>query len=69
MKLTTVEYNDYLTAVYVTFDIHGNLRLGQHMFHLLYELHPKIADNIRGTNNDPFYNNNNIENFLKKLIQ
>ena len=43
-------------------------RLGQWAFNILYEMYPNIADKIRGTDCDPFYNDSKIPNFLKRLL-
>ena len=42
-------------------------RLGQAYFNYAYELYPKEADELRGTEYDCFYDNNKISIFLKKL--
>lgn len=43
-------------------------REGQAYFNYLYEDKPKLADEIRGTNLDPFYQDDNIESFIKFLV-
>jgi hypothetical protein len=39
-------------------------RPGQAHFNALYELRPDLADEIRGTDLDPFYNDTRIPEFL-----
>lgn len=44
------------------------IRDGQHLFNKLYELHPDLADSIRGNNTlDPFYVDSRIPAFYKFL--
>ena len=43
------------------------IRKGQALFNSLYELHPKIADEIRGTDLDPFNNDDRILALILKL--
>jgi hypothetical protein len=43
------------------------LRLGQNMFNILNKYHPKLASEIRTTENDPYYTNNNIKNFINYI--
>ena len=44
-------------------------RKGQAYFNYLYQLHPDVADEIRGTEYDPFYLNSRIEKFLNKISE
>jgi len=48
---------------------HTNWRWGQCLFNALNELNPKVADDVRATANDPFYNCNIKEfyNYLDKI--
>lgn len=41
-----------------------DLRVGQTMFNLLQEMNPELADAIRGTPFDPFYDDGKIALFL-----
>ena len=43
------------------------LRLGQQLFNNLYDINPELANNIRGTKYDPFYNDDVIPEFLKYI--
>jgi hypothetical protein len=48
----------------------GNIsgqRLGQALFNNLYRMHPELADSIRGTEVDPFHNNNKIADFFEAI--
>ncbi len=42
-------------------------RLGQSAFNHLTETYPELADEIRGTEDDPFYVNTNIQAFLARV--
>ncbi len=44
-------------------------REGQTWFNVLYEQHPEIADDIRGTILDPFYNDENLPRFFNFLTK
>jgi len=46
-----------------------HLRKGQCYFNELYEVEPEIAEIIRGTENDPFYDDKKIDNFKLKMIE
>lgn len=39
-------------------------RLGQAMFNHLFEIRPKLANAVRGTDNDPFYSASTYEHRL-----
>lgn len=41
------------------------MRPGQHMFNTLHERFPEIANQVRETDCDPFYNDERIPEFLK----
>lgn len=43
------------------------LRIGQCMFNILFEYDPKVANEIRATKFDPFYQDSRIEEFKNKL--
>lgn len=42
-------------------------RLGQCAFNALMDLRPDVADAIRATEDDPFYDDERIPRFLKKV--
>lgn len=44
-------------------------RWGQAVFNTLYSIHPKLADEVRGTNKDPFYSAAGDPNGYEKLHQ
>ena len=43
------------------------LRMGQALFNSLYQFTPEVADKIRATIDDPFYDDRKIPNFWKKV--
>ena len=45
----------------------GNQRLGQYLFNFLYDHNPVLADAIRATDNDPFYEDTKIGAFAAYL--
>lgn len=45
----------------------NDLRLGQYLFNHLYGYRMDVADKIRGSIIDPFYNDDNIPAFLEKV--
>lgn len=45
------------------------LRSGQLVFNALFEVAPEIANTIRGSKDDPFYNNDIIPAFMKRVIE
>ena len=49
--------------------LYSKWRKGQAYFNYLYQLHPDVADEIRGTEYDPFYNDSRIEKFLNKISE
>ena len=55
----------YLKAISNPF--HGQQRKGQYAFNTLYSYRPDLANMIRGTSIDPFYNDEILPYFLKHL--
>lgn len=50
-----MSYEDFLAIVRDSYDNDSDIRLGQHFFNALHTIRPDIANQIRGTKNDPFY--------------
>ena len=44
-------------------------REGQAYFNYAYRMEPDKVDCVRGTNLDPFYNDNNIKSFIEYLTK
>ncbi len=70
-KLTDEEFNKYIRQVQVRIDIQKQWRLGQTYFNVLLEMHPELAEMIRGTSIDPFHfdgsDNIVIQEFLDSI--
>jgi len=47
--------NEYLQAVNLYYVNNIDLRYGQALFNKLVEMHPEVAEIVRGTTLDPFY--------------
>lgn len=47
----------------------SSLRLGQSVWNVFEEMHPDKANLIRGTEFDPFYDDNKLDSFYKKLLE
>lgn len=45
----------------------GNLREGQKAFNLLYKYYPEIAEKIRSTDSDPFYDDSKLPLFYQEV--
>lgn len=58
---------EYLTAVATNSG--DSYRRGQKMFNVLWEMEPEIANEIRGTDVDPFNDDSKIGDFLKEIYQ
>lgn len=67
-KLSDNQLDEFLRIVNEKTQLNPTWRKGQTLFNVLSKLHPKLAECIRGTNNDPFYNDENIDNFYKYII-
>ncbi len=67
-KLTPVESEVFMTAVKHYVVDNSWSRLGQAMFNVLFVSHPELADSVRATNDDCFYNDNNIMAFLQAVM-
>ena len=45
-----------------------NLRKGQSLFNAVYAIRPDIADSLRGTDKDCFYNDEKINDFMEEVM-
>ena len=48
---------------------HTHIRKGQMYFNELYKINPQLADSIRSSSFDPFYDDDKIERFLNKISE
>lgn len=47
---------------------HQHQRYGQALFNALHELHPDLANEARGSADDPFYNEGAVNRFILRFI-
>ncbi len=47
----------------------NNTRLGQEIFNATYFFFPELADSLRGTGADCFYNDNKIIHFVNAILK
>ena len=66
-KLTTLEYAEFLERVHLYRKDFPQLRLGQAMYNILNSYHPNLAVSVRGTELDPFYRDDRVEDFLEYI--
>lgn len=52
---TSESFQDYMLAVQLRRDKYPQERVGQRYFNELLEYRPQLAEQVRGTKNDPFY--------------
>lgn len=64
-KMAGASYSDYLIHRGQYTHAHPGQRPGQAAFNALWNISPALADYIRGTQTDPFYNDQRINNFLE----
>jgi hypothetical protein len=67
-ELGSTFYN-YLVGVGRTMEQHPEWRTGQAYFNELVRHHPKLAETVRGTDIDPFYNDAIIPEFLDNIAK
>ena len=65
MKITQNELNEFYATVSKTMNKYPQLRKGQTYFNVAYKMWPEETNRIRGTNDDCFYDDSRIENFMK----
>ena len=62
-------FNDIIALAGKTRKLNNQLRRGQCLFNALYDINPDVANNIRSTDSDCFYDDNKIETFFNELIK
>lgn len=63
----TFEQFQALVRIAIGSPYRNGLRKGQVIFNELNAFNPQLANLIRGTSEDPFYQDNRIPDFLNKL--
>lgn len=66
-KMTERQYDDMVRHVALTRHEYPSLRYGQYTFVVLYERFPNIAEQISDTEYDPFYRNDLLPLFYRRL--
>ena len=66
-KLNTLEFEEHKERVHLVMRDFPQLRLGQAHFNKLYEFYPELANEIRGTKNDPYYLDVRVTDFIKYI--
>jgi len=71
MNEIKMSFGEYLKRVNLHKTTHPNLRYGQALFNVLYEIYPELADDIRSTNNDPYYSDDGeiVGKFLTRVSE
>jgi len=67
LELSSQELTEFLMEVDKVKSEHEEWRLGQTMFNVLLVFRPKLAEKIRATYYDPFYDNQKIQTFLERI--
>lgn len=65
--MTSLSFNDYLETVTVAKNDHPEWRLGQTYFNVLEGMNIALANQLRGSISDPFYEDANIKAFLSHV--
>jgi hypothetical protein len=63
-----MDINEFMVKM-TKHDYPSCIRYGQHLFNSLNEIRPDIANIIRGTDDDPFYNDKKIGRFWLKVSE
>lgn len=66
-KLNELEIAEHKERVHLLMRDFPKLRLGQAHFNKLCEFYPELANEIRGTKNDPYYFDSRIADFIKYI--
>ena len=67
-KLTYEEFGKVMHNVYVHEYFPGVIRLGQAIFNSVYKYYPELANSLRNTGADCFYNDNKIIHFIDAIL-
>jgi len=66
-KLTQLQIVEMLKIANEHTTIHPHLRMGQAFFNILYQMYPKQAEAIRGTQYDPFHTDDKLDSCIAYL--
>jgi hypothetical protein len=62
-------FDEYQRAVEVAMRERSGLRKGQAYFDVLVELEPELAERLAETDDDPFYNDEKLPDFLLRVAE
>ena len=65
MGTDSVRFDQYLLEVQVALATHKGWRQGQAFFNVLTQYKPALAERVRSSAKDPFYQDDRIDKFLK----
>jgi len=69
----TLNAKGYWGRVMKSFHLNPSWRKGQHYFNTLYNMHPSLADEIRGTDKDPLLSvsdrDERTQKFFKYIVE
>lgn len=68
-KLNEARLNELIRKFNEKSELNPTWRKGQTWFNSLSVLYPSVAESIRGTENDPFYNDEKIDAFFKEITE
>lgn len=60
-------FSEFLMEVAYHYNANFDLRFGQAAFNVLYALDEDLANSIRGTDLDPFHDDEKLPEFLERL--
>ena len=69
MKLTKSQLDEVRNRASMYSEAYSTWRGGQSFFNALDDLYPEMANEIRASENDMFYNEKNIDIFIKKFVE
>ena len=70
MKLTKKQIIEYAELFECELESHKNWRLGQTAFNVLCDIHPLLAEKVRGNGDiDPFYVDKHIPKFFEFIMK
>jgi hypothetical protein len=60
-------FSHFLTEVAYVYHASLEFRFGQTCFNVLYKLNPDLATSLTGTDVDPYYDDDKVPEFLKRV--
>lgn len=69
MMIKPISYEHFLRLCSIKAPTIPNQRTGQKLFNLLCDYRPDLAEQIRATDNDPFYDDSKVVDCLVYLME